>query len=257
MSLYQHFRPEEKEFIDQVLNWKETVENTYALKLTDFLDPREQEIVKKIIGSNQDVKLKLFGGTSTVERKRAIIFPDYYECEEEDFQIALYEVEYPSKFVAIGHSHVLGALMSLGLKRGKFGDILLDDNRIQFFVSKDVEDYISLQLETIGRAKVSLRKLPLQNAIQTSENWLQISITASSLRLDTMISALYNVSRQKSQIYIQQGVVKVNWKTVENPAFECGENDIISVRGYGRSKIIVLEGKTKKDKWKITAGKQK
>ena len=28
---------------------------------------------------------------------------------------------------------------------------------------------------------------------------------------------------KKSQIYIQQGLVKVNWKTVENPAFECGE----------------------------------
>lgn len=257
MSVYQHFRPEEKEFIDQVLNWKETVENTYALKLTDFLDPREQEILKKIIGSNQDVKWELFGGTPTVERKRAIIFPDYYHCENEDFQISLFEMDYPSKFIAIEHPQVLGSLMSIGLKRGKFGDILLEDNRIQFFVSKDVEEYITLQLESVGRSKVSLRKIPFVDALQTGENWSQISLTASSLRLDTIVSALYNISRQKSQVFIQQGVVKVNWTTIENPAFECGESDIISVRGHGRSKIIALEGKTKKEKWKITAGKQK
>ena len=54
MSIYQHFRPEEREFIDQVLNWKEYVENNYAPKLTDFLDPREQQIVKMIIGQHME-----------------------------------------------------------------------------------------------------------------------------------------------------------------------------------------------------------
>lgn len=47
MNIYQHFRPEEREFIDQVLNWKNIVENTYAPKLTDFLDPREATNSKK------------------------------------------------------------------------------------------------------------------------------------------------------------------------------------------------------------------
>lgn len=257
MTIYQHFRPEEKEFIDQVFNWKDAVENKYAPKLTDFLDPREQEIVKRIIGSNHDVKLKMFGGTNTSERQRAIIFPDYYQCEEDDFQLCLFEVDYPKKFQTIEHPQVLGSLMSLGLKRGKFGDILFQEDRIQFLVSQDVEEYIRTQLESIGRATVSLIKQPLKKALQTKENWQQLSLTASSLRLDTVISAIYNISRQKSQVYIQQGVVKVNWTSIENPAFECKKSDIISVRGHGRSKILSLEGKTKKDKWKITAGKQK
>ena len=257
MSVYQHFRPEEKEFIDQVLNWKEAVETTYAPKLTDFLDPREQDIVKKLIGSNQDVKFELFGGSNATERKRAIIFPDYYECQETDFQVCLFEVDYPKKFITIEHPQVLGSLMSLGLKRGKFGDILLHDNRVQFFVSQEVEEYIVLQLQSIGKATVSLRKLPLDQAILTGEKWQEISLTASSLRLDTIVSAIYNVSRQKSQVFILQGIVKVNWTMIENVAFECEESDIISVRGFGRAKIMAVEGKTKKDKWRITAGLQK
>ena len=74
MSIYQHFRPEEREFIDQVLNWKEYVENNYAPKLTDFLDPREQQIVKIIIGQHMGIKWQFFGGTEFTERKRAFLF---------------------------------------------------------------------------------------------------------------------------------------------------------------------------------------
>jgi RNA-binding protein YlmH len=45
MNIYQHFRPEEREFIDQVLHWKDFVDSSYTSKLTDFLDPREQHIL--------------------------------------------------------------------------------------------------------------------------------------------------------------------------------------------------------------------
>ncbi|WP_102271531.1 YlmH family RNA-binding protein [Cytobacillus massiliigabonensis] len=257
MTIYQHFRPEEKEFIDQVLNWTDSVDAAYAPKLTDFLDPREQEIVRSIIGNQTEVKFELFGGTQSAERKRAIIYPDYFQLEENDFQISLFEVVYPSKFISLEHPQVLGSLMSLGLKRGKFGDILVHDGRIQFFVSKDVEDYISMQLESVGKTSVSLRAQPFENALQPEENWHEISVTSTSLRLDTVISAIYNISRQKSQGFIQQGLVKLNWTLIENPAFECKEYDMISVRGFGRAKVISIEGKTKKDKWKITAGKAK
>ena len=255
MTIYQHFRPEEKEFIDQVLNWKDAVDAAYAPKLSDFLDPREQEIVRSIIGRQTDVKLQLFGGAESTERKRAIIYPDYFQVEEEDFQICLFEIEYPKKFILLEHPQVLGSLMSLGLKRGKFGDILVHDGRIQFFVSKDVEDYIGMQLESVGKTSVNLRAQPLANALQSQEIWNEVSVTSTSLRLDTVISAIYNLSRQKSQNFIQQGFVKLNWTLIENPAFECKEYDMISVRGYGRSKIISIEGRTKKDKWKIIAGK--
>jgi RNA-binding protein YlmH len=51
--------------------------------------------------------------------------------------------------------------------------------------------------------------------------------------------------------------VKVNWTLTENPSFECDVGDMISVRGYGRAKILAIEGKTKKEKWRIIVGKQK
>lgn len=257
MNIYQHFRQEEREFIDQVLEWKEFVIHTYSPKLTDFLDPREQQIVQTIVGSYSEVQVRFFGGGPETERKRAFLFPEYYTVEDSDFQIQLFEAQYAVKFVSIEHPQVLGSLMSLGLKRGKFGDILIKDERVQFFVGKEIGDYISLQLTKVGRASVSLKELPLTEGMKVSQSWQELTTTVSSLRLDTVMSALLNLSRQKSQDYIKHGLVKVNWTTIENPAFLCDVADIISVRGHGRTKIIELEGKTKKDKWRIIAGKQK
>lgn len=257
MSIYQHFRPEEREFIDQVQQWKDYVQRNYSEKLTDFLDPREQEIVKSIIGQQADIGWAFDGGTGGAERKRALIYPDYFQPEARDFQIKLFEIHYPSKFISIEHRQVLGSLMSLGLKRGKFGDILINGDQVQFFAASEVADYINMQLESVGRASISLKELDLKEAVQIDESWLETSLTVSSLRLDTIVSAFFNISRQKSQTIIQQGLTKVNWTVIESTSFDCREGDTISVRGFGRAKIISIEGKTKKEKWRILGGKQK
>lgn len=257
MSIYQHFRPEEKEFIDQVLNWKEYVDETYAPKLTDFLDPREQLILKMVIGSQGEVRYAFSGGADDTERKRALIFPDYYQQQVDDFQIILFEVEFAKKFLSLTHPQVLGSLMGLGLKRGKFGDIIIVDDRVQFYCAQEVSEYVRLELHSVGKASVVLTEKPLLEGLKPAEIWIEQTITVSSLRIDAVISSVFQLSRQKSQTLIRAGIVKVNWTAIENPSFECGEGDTISCRGFGRMKVFSIDGKTKKDKWKITAGRQK
>lgn len=257
MNIYQHFRPEEHEFIDQVIQWKRIVEDTYVAKLTDFLDPRSQQIVQLIIGETTDICCHFFGGVENAERKRVLIAPKYHVVENEDYQVSIFDIAYPKKFVTVEHPQVLGSLMSIGLKREKFGDILIDDDRVQIIVAKEISSYLQLQLNSIGKAKVTLREINPCDAISIKNSWVEEVTTVSSLRLDTVLSAFYNISRQKSQTLIEQGLVKVNFSTVVKISFECGESDMISVRGYGRTKIISIEGKTKKDKWRISVGKQK
>jgi len=257
MSIYQHFRPEERDFIDQVENWRSYVENTYAPKLTDFLDPREQKVLGMIIGEHHEVKFQFFGGHDQAERKRALLYPEYYEADIKDFNLSLLEVNYPKKFITIEHPHILGSLMSLGLNRNKFGDILVVDEEIQFIVAGEVEDYVRLQLESIGKAKISLTEVSLDKIIFKEEHWTEMTTTVSSLRLDTLIAAIYNFSREKAKTYIAQGLVKVNFTLIENVAFICEEGDVFSVRGEGRASIKSIEGKTKKDKWRVVVGKLK
>lgn len=57
MSIYQHFRKHEHPFVDQVLSWKEQVMRSYVPYQSDYLDPRDQQIVESIIGTtNEDVQ---------------------------------------------------------------------------------------------------------------------------------------------------------------------------------------------------------
>jgi RNA-binding protein YlmH len=255
--LYQHFRGEERHFIDQVLEWKESVLNQYSPKLTDFLDPREQEIVSTVIGENTDVKASLLGGIDETERKRVLLYPEYFQPEQGDFKLTLFEIKYASKFVNLEHRQVLGSLMSLGLKRSKFGDIRFFQDIVQLVCASEIADYLKANFQEIGRAKISLKEKELNELIPLVEEVQELVTTVSSLRLDVVGAAIYNISRQKIQPLITNGHVKVNWKTVESASFECREGDTLSVRGYGRSKVAVIEGKTKKDKWRVVVQKQK
>jgi RNA-binding protein YlmH len=256
-ELYQHFRKEEHAFIDQARAWKTQVELTYSLKLTDFLDPREQFILKSVFGSTSESKLSFSGGQDFAERKRAILYPQYVTLTEEDYRIVVYEIKYPSKFISIEHRDVLGSTMALGLKRTKFGDIFVEDKRVQLVIAAEISEFVQRELTSIGKAPVTLQKIDMTDVIEGKDNWERKTGTVSSLRLDVIVAEAYSLSRQKVQPFIQNGGVKVNWKVIENPAYECKFNDIISTRGFGRCKLLSIEGKTKKEKWRITYGIQK
>lgn len=257
MSLYDHFRKEEHEFVDRVLEWREQVAIQYAFKRTDFLDPRQQEILKLVIGKDDEVRYQFSGGHPNTERKRAIIYPEYYEPEEKDFGLVLFEIRYPSKFVTITHRDVLGALMSLGIKREKYGDIIVDEEIVHIVVAEEIGDYLSMNLNAIGKATVSVKQQQFDRILEGKDEWVEKTGSVSSLRLDTLLSEMYNLSRQKTLPLVQNGYVKVNWKIVEQPSLELREGDHISARGFGRRKLFAIEGKTKKDKWRVSYGIQK
>ncbi|XNQ64680.1 RNA-binding protein [Alkalihalobacillus sp. 1P02AB] len=251
MSIYQHFREDERSLVDQALTWKEEVKDYYKERLTDFLDPREQEILKTIVGIDEDVQLSFFGGRGDIERQRAHLAPSYIEADEETFACLLYSVEYPSKFVTLAHRDILGALMSIGLKREKFGDIIINGTDIQVILAKEVASYVEVNLTSIGKATIQLKRLPFSAQSELVDSWNERSGTISSLRLDAVLAEIYRVSRSKIEPYLTKGYVKVNWKVVENGSFQVKETDHFSVRGFGRSQLVSLDGKTKKDKWKI------
>ena len=257
MSIYQHFRPEEKEFIDQAMNWIDQVRDSYAPKLSDFLDPRQQEILTSLLGNKQDVLLQFNGGSDFVERKRALIYPDYYSPESSDFNISLYDISYPKKFVTLEHRQILGTLMSLGVKREKFGDIIVTEEQVQFIATGEMDSYLMGNLDKIGNASVTIKRIPNEDILVVKDDWEEHVTTVSSLRLDSVLSAVLNISRQKAQTLISSGKTKVNFKQTESVSEECREGDTISIRGFGRCKITSIDGKTKKDKWRISLGRKK
>ncbi len=229
-------------------------ETSYRERLTEFLDPREQEIIQSIIGNDDEVTIAFFGGSPYSERKRALIAPSYIEVDEGDFKLSLYEIRYPVKFVSLEHRDVLGALMNLGLKREKFGDIIMCKEHVQVIIAEEIEEYVRANLQMIGKATVSIAPLALSKLEKKQDVWIESTTTVSSLRLDAVMSQIFNLSRTKVRPYIEKGLVKVNFKLVDQPALLLVEGDQLSVRGFGRTKLIEIEGKTKKDKYRLRFG---
>lgn len=252
MSLYDHFRKDERPFIDQVIDWKTVVEEEYRAKLSDFLDPRQQKIVASIVGADSEVKLLFYGGASSAERKRALLYPSYMEPGMEDADLQAYELIYPVKFTSIEHPQVLGTLTSLGIKREKFGDIIVADNRIQLVAAKEISVFLEQQLTSIGKSTVSLQSIPLNDLLVTEEDSTSVTVTVSSMRLDTILAEAFRLSRAKIKPLIQAEKVKVNWKVTEDPSMILESGDILSLRGSGRCKISSVEGMTKKGKHRVT-----
>lgn len=218
--------------------------------MTSFLDPREQYILEVIVGSFEDMKVSYFGGQSA-ERKRAIIAPSYFEPTEDDFEEVLIQINYPEKFVSIQHQHVLGTLMSLGIEREQVGDILVGDT-IQFVLTKQLESYIMMELTKIKGATVKLDSIPFKDMIQSKENWNIHHSTVSALRLDVVLKEMIRKSRSIAKQLIEKKRVKVNHTLIDSPDFQLQNNDLLSIQGFGRARIIDIGGKTKKEKVHIT-----
>ncbi|MFB9218573.1 YlmH family RNA-binding protein [Kurthia sibirica] len=255
-NILQHFRPEEQEFITQVTDWIDDVTAMYTAKLTGFLDPRQVMIMQSIIGQNNDVKMQAEGLMPDAERQRVLIYPDYLVPQFDDFNIICYEMKYPSKFVQLHHPDVLGSLVALGLDRSKFGDIRLNERKIQFVAQKEVSNFIEMNLTAINKVKVHLSVIsPTAELIVNDDVWIEQSETISSLRIDTVIAAAYSISRQKAAMLIQGGKVKVNYRLQESVSFEVDEGDLLSIRGQGRLAINVIAGRTKKDKIRVILSK--
>ena len=118
--------------------------------------------------------------------------------------------------------------------------------------TSEISHYVLTNLTKIKHAAVSLEEKPLANLIEVEKNWLESTETVSSLRLDNVLKEIYNISRKNAVEFVKKGHVKLNYKVVDEPGFQVQENDMISLRGKGRSKLSHIGGKTRKDRIRIS-----
>lgn len=248
----QHFRKEEERFVDVCTGWVRNVEQRFVPTLTYFLNPRERYILKTIVGNNEACKLSFAGGYEHAERKRALLYPTYFEPGDEDYEIALCHITFSQKFSELTHGQILGTLTGNGLSREVIGDILTDGTNWQFFIEDRLADYLPIQIEKIGRTSVRVEKVDDAHMILPIEEWNEGEFITSSLRLDTVLASVYNLSRQKVKDLIVSGQVKVNWSEETRPAFELEQEDMVSIRHFGRVQLMSDNGRTKKDKIKVS-----
>ncbi|GAA3323177.1 hypothetical protein GCM10020331_045990 [Ectobacillus funiculus] len=124
--------------------------------------------------------------------------------------------------------------------------MFLQQERIQLAVAQEVKEYIRLNLQAVGKAAISLSPVSSENILHQQEEWLEKSGTVSSMRLDVLIAEIFNLSRQKvSPLIKKNGLVKVNWKVVEQPSYECYAGDAFFCPGIRAGEAAVGRRKIK------------
>lgn len=251
-ALIEHIKDKDQHLVlRRVIDKLERVVENYSIEYTDFLDPYQRKLCHSFINRFREISSFEEGGLANSERKSILMYPIYMNKNDIEIPIKALRIDGSFKFKELSHRDYLGALMNLGIKREKIGDILIHKNYGNIIILKEITDYIKYNLKMINKESVLVTEVDISELAEIEEEYVEKNITLSSFRLDVFVSAICNLSREKSLSLIKSGYVKVNWQTIDIASKEIHESDMISIRGFGRIKVTQYLGKTKKDRNKF------
>ena len=105
--------------------------------LSDFLDLRQQELAQAAVVNESSFLWQLDGGYEQAERKRLLAYPEW-ETKASARIAYLRITSREHQAPPIGHRDYLGAVLNLGIKREKLGDIVVQDQQAYVMVDVDL-----------------------------------------------------------------------------------------------------------------------
>ena len=213
---------------------------------TPFLSPRELEMTRFLFGEQEG--LVAFGGYEDAERKMLCFLPEYLPEDAlllEDSPIvclraSFYQEDTPT------HRDFLGSLMGAGIARETVGDICVGKGSCDFFVTAEIAPYLLQNFTNAGRTKLQLVAIDLSHAQIPEPEVKILHDTVASLRLDSILSSGFRISRGLASQAVNSGKVAIDGQPCERPDRLVKEGAKISLRGSGKIMLAKVNGQTKK-----------
>lgn len=259
--LKEYKEKEDKMLLAQLLDKIEIVENKNKIEHTDFLDMSQQELVKKFINKINIANYMIYGGFEQSERKMYIIYPEKFneQVVEKNLKniIQIIRIELPEDLKGkYTHKDYLGAVIKLGVKREKVGDIIVDSNGADIIIDRDITKFLQENLGSLTRfSKATITVENIENLRPVEIRKEELQIIVSSLRLDNVVSELARCSRNKALDIINMERVFINFQNETKKTKQIKPGDIVTIRGKGRFYIKDLVGTTKSGRNIITIEK--
>lgn len=233
--------------------------------ISAFFSPREEYAATQYLKS-RNTDFILFGGYSNAERKKIYFLPDFIESGDPQNIDVIVEYGFSTEidclkisgsgFEELSHRAVMGSLLGLGIERDAIGDIVMIDNRnAVFFCDSQLTRFFEESLERVGRDKVKVKRIELDESILPERKFLTVNDTVASARIDCVVAALCSVSRERAKELLSASFVELNYECVERPDREVVTPATVSVRGFGKFLVNSLSDKTKKGRFKLVAKK--
>lgn len=218
-------------------NIKKNVDKIRRGECTFFLDPQEFNQVKAKLKKNEYQIFRPYPNSNKV-----ILYT------EKKPEVLLYEIK--SK-IELRHQDILGTIFSLNISNEMFGDIIVDDHRYYIFILKIIDNYIRSNLLYIKNAPVELEIKNSKYLDNYHQKYEEYELIVSSLRIDTIIAHITNSNRNSVIDKIKNKEILVNYEILQKSSYILKENDIFSIRKYGKYKFIGIVKTTKKDNYII------
>lgn len=231
-----------RELLARALDLAEAASRFHQPQFTDFYDPYHTGLIISTLDRLSAVQVGSDGGFPGAERQRVVICPDYLAPEEVDRGLGFIAVEGSFRQKRPSHRDYLGSLLGLGLKRGKLGDILVNEKGAQVVVAAEVSGYILSNLLKVSRWEVAVREIGRDELTLPEKEVKEINTTVASLRLDSVAASGFGISRTRMAGEIAAEKVHLNWKTCPDPARTVSQGDVISIKGRGRVEVSEVKG---------------
>lgn len=150
---------------------------------------------------------------------------------------------------ALTHRDFLGSALGAGLERSMIGDILVSEEYAVLFCTEAAFE-IAVGITKIGRYGVKAERGITRGLPEGKTE--AFDRTLSSLRLDCVVGACTNLSRDKSASLIKSGLVSADFLVCQNVSYTIKEGTVLSIRGYGRFRLTQVMGETKKGRLRVS-----
>lgn len=217
---------------------------------SEFYPPNVWNSLSKLT-KKLNINISSYGIFEECEKKIIGFSQSKFENFEETFPLTLVKINNKSKFSILEHKDFLGSIMSLGIKREKFGDLIIENNSCWVAVLSDIVPFLIENLTSIGKSPCTVETHSIENTLIPSFKFEEINCIITSLRLDSLIASICNISRNDAVSLIEDGNVLLNYEPSLEKNHTINLPSTVSIRKYGKYRIEELLGETKKGKLKI------
>lgn len=224
-------------------------QKTNRIVNTDFLNLSEKVIIEKILKEEHIENYCFYGVREDYDRSILIFYPEKFTIKvvEKNYEniLDIIRIELPNQ-IHYEHREFLSGIMKLGVRREKFGDIIVTETGADIICLKEVSNYFITGLKELTRFKRSkITVESIKNIHEKEPSFIELTIIVSSIRLDNFVAELAKCSRTKAKEIIEQGLVFVNYLPEEKESKKLNVEDIITIRGKGKFIFKEIEGETR------------
>ena len=217
------------------------------------MNERGQDILLSRLTVDSDARATLIGGYEGADRRIMTFCPEYLDGSEEESPITAVRVSYYKDY-ELSHRDFLGALTGLGISRECIGDILVNNesHSADIIIKSDIRDFILSDFVSAGRAKLSVKEIPLCEIAVPKQKTETVTDTVASPRIDAIASSGLKISRESAAALIKSGRLYLNRRLCTDCDKAVPDSSVITATGYGKFKVFISDRLSKKGRIFIT-----